>query len=105
MIVLDDTQFNKPINDNRAAILTFTSPTCSACKAIKPVLEEFNKNYEHIPVFLVDVEQSPRLAIRYAVRGLPTTILVDTGLELDRITGSFPAKRLDDWLNLLEGAL
>ena len=102
MIELNDTTFSQPVNGNNASIVTFTSPNCSGCKGVKQLLEHFESTHP-IPVYLVDVEDSPRLAMRHHVRSLPTTVLFDMGVELDRIVGTFNSNRLENWLNLIHG--
>ena len=45
---------------------------------------------ESIIVEFVDVDQSQDLAAKYGVRSIPTTVIEENGVEVDRFIGAIP---------------
>jgi len=77
----------------RPIILDFTSAHCGPCQQMRPEIERLvRKGY---PVKPVDVDQSPAMAERYHVSGVPTFIVVDgEGHSLARTEGYQPAAEI-----------
>jgi len=64
----------------------FSATWCGPCKTFKPVMNEVAG--EGHSVQFIDVDQQQDLAARYNVRSVPTTIIEQDGIEVDRIIGS-----------------
>jgi thioredoxin 1 len=65
--------------------LYFSAPWCGPCKAFSPIMEQVA---QEIPVQKVNVDDENSLATQYAVRSVPTIVLVDqNGTELSRHVG------------------
>ena len=65
--------------------LYFSAPWCGPCKAFGPIMEEIAKE---ISVQKVNVDDENDLAMQYAIRSVPTIVLVDqNGTELSRHVG------------------
>lgn len=68
-------------------LLKFYADWCLPCKQMAPILEEANQVLDY-DILEVDIELDPELSEEYAVRSVPTFILVDnTGAILKRFTG------------------
>ena len=66
-------------------LLYFSSTWCQPCKSFKPTMEKLSAQY---PVTFIDVDVSAQTAVKYNVRNVPTTILIDNqGTELGRLVG------------------
>jgi thioredoxin 1 len=65
-------------------ILYFSAPWCGPCKAFKPVMESLQSE---MSITFIDVDSSPQTATQYNVRSVPTTILVENGMEKGRFVG------------------
>ena len=65
-------------------ILYFTASWCGPCRMLGPIMESVKGqvNYSKLDV---DVEQD--LAIKYKVRSVPTLVLVENGVEKNRLVG------------------
>ncbi|HCL40474.1 MAG TPA: thioredoxin TrxC, partial [Pseudomonas sp.] len=46
----------------------------------------------------VDTEAAPELAARFAIRSIPTLLIVQHGKELARVNGALPAGEFARWL-------
>ena len=79
-------------------LIIFTSPTCAPCNQLKQSLEQVSLP-EGMTYREVDVEQNPQQAMRYAVRGLPTTVVADAdGHPTTMHTGSMSVSALEDFI-------
>ena len=64
----------------------FSATWCGPCKTFKPIMNEIAG--EGYSVQFIDIDQQQDLAARYIVRSVPTTIIEENGIEVDRIIGS-----------------
>ena len=64
----------------------FSATWCGPCKTFKPIMNEIAG--EGHSVQFIDVDQSQDLAAKHNVRSVPTTIIEESGVEVDRIIGS-----------------
>ena len=68
----------------------FTASYCSACRAIKPIVEKEapEKGYE-LKFIDMDTEDGVDMAEKFGVRSLPTLVLVDeNGNEVKKAVGN-----------------
>jgi len=64
----------------------FSATWCGPCKTFKPIMNEISG--EGYSVQFIDIDQQQDLAARYNVRSVPTTVIEENGIEVDRIIGS-----------------
>ena len=64
----------------------FSATWCGPCKVFKPVMNEIAG--EGYSVQFIDIDQSQDLAAKHNVRSVPTTVIEENGMEVDRIIGS-----------------
>ena len=64
----------------------FSATWCGPCKTFKPIMNEIVG--EGHSVQFIDIDQSQDLAAKYGVRSVPTTVIEDNGIEVDRFVGS-----------------
>ena len=63
----------------------FTATWCGPCKAFKPIiLELISEGYN---ITIVDVDQEQNLSGQYRVSSVPTTVIEENGVEVDRFVG------------------
>lgn len=76
-------------------LLDFWAGWCMPCKMMGPVLEEVaNRLAGRVRVRKVNVEEEPALAKAFAVRGIPTLVLMKGDRVLDATSGYTPAEAL-----------
>ena len=66
-------------------IIFFGASWCGPCRAFKPVMESLQSE---LPIQFIDVDSSPQTAAQYNVRSVPTTIVVQNGMEIGRAVGA-----------------
>jgi len=64
----------------------FSATWCGPCKTFKPIMNEIAG--EGYSVQFIDIDQSQDLAAKHNVRSVPTTVIEENGVEVDRIIGS-----------------
>lgn len=66
-------------------VLAFTAKWCSACKRDKPQIEELRRR--GVKITMIDADEQPQLLKDYQVKSLPTYIVYEDDVEIQR-TGS-----------------
>ena len=74
----------------------FSATWCGPCKAFKPVMNEVAG--EGYMVEFLDVDNNSEMSSKYGVRSVPTTIIEENGVELNRLVGSIPKQQVIDML-------
>ena len=64
----------------------FSATWCGPCKVFKPVMNEIAGEGYHVE--FIDIDNLSDLANKYNVRSVPTTVIEENGIEVDRIVGS-----------------
>ena len=75
----------------------FSAVWSGPCKAFRPIMEEI-AGEESIMVEFIDVDQEQNKAIKYGVRSVPTVVIEENGIEVDRFVGSIPKQQVLDRL-------
>jgi thioredoxin 1 len=80
-------------------LVDFWAEWCGPCKAVAPILDELAKDYAgKLTVAKMDIDENPMTPNEYAVRGIPTMLLVRDGKLLDQKVGAMPRSALTDWI-------
>jgi thiol-disulfide isomerase/thioredoxin len=75
-------------------VLYFTADWCNPCERTRPVAEEL-KREGFIDFVFVDADIEIELLERFGIKSIPTYILLEDGLEIDRMNG---AKNKEEFL-------
>ena len=70
----------------------FSATWCGPCKTFKPIMNEIVG--EGHSVQFIDVDQSQDLAAKYGVRSVPTTVIEENGMEVDRFIGAISKQQV-----------
>ena len=81
-------------------LLDLWAPWCGPCRMVSPALESLARSHAgQVKLVKVNVDESPQIAGRYAVQGIPTLIIVHRGEAVSRQTGAAPEHVLRTWLD------
>ena len=70
----------------------FSAVWCGPCKSFKPVMNEIAG--EGYSIEFIDVDQEQNKAEKYNVRSVPTVVIEENGIEVDRFVGSIPKQMI-----------
>jgi thioredoxin 1 len=80
---------------SQPVLVDYWAQWCGPCKMIGPILEESAAQYaERLTVAKLDIDESPRTASRYNVRGIPTLMLFKDGQPVATHVGSLSKGQL-----------
>lgn len=79
----------------RKVVLIFTCENCPSCELLKRNLDQIDFN--GFLVCTVDAKSQKELVEKYGVRRFPTSVMVDKGVETDRLKG-FSKPKWEAWL-------
>lgn len=81
-------------------MVDFTAEWCGPCRALEPLLHQVAvENEGRVKVTSVNGDTWPELAARYGVRGFPTVVVFENGVEVGRQIGLTSKSRLLSLLN------
>jgi thioredoxin 2 len=96
-----DASLEKVVKGTGVPILVdFHAEWCGPCKVMAPVLEEIARDRAGSAlVAKLDTDRNPAMAVRFAIRGIPTLIAFRHGREVAREVGAVPRPRLEALLD------
>ena len=63
----------------------FSATWCGPCQTFKPIMNEIKS--EEYYVEFIDIDNLSDLAQQYNVRSVPTVVIEENGVEVDRVVG------------------
>lgn len=92
----DNSNFNQTLTENTRLIVDFWAPWCTPCRMVEPIIYELAKNYAGKVKFArLNVDSNPEIAARFEVMSIPTLIMFENAVEVDRIVGALPKEFIE----------
>jgi thioredoxin 1 len=79
-------------------VLYFTAEWCNPCQRTRPVAEELKKDGV-IDFIFVDADTEIELLEKFAIKSIPTYVLLEDGREIKRMNG---AKTRQEFLDFVD---
>lgn len=80
-------------------VVKFWAPWCGTCSHLTPNLEKLVKGTDYQMVNC-NVDDSQEIAVKFNIRSLPTTIILNDGWEINRMIGNQPIPVIENFLGL-----
>ncbi len=88
-VVYTDNNFSdEVVNSELPALVDFWAEWCAPCKSIAPIVEELAAEYQSkVKIGKLNVDENPKTATQYGIRGIPTLLLFKDGKVVQQMVG------------------
>jgi thioredoxin-like negative regulator of GroEL len=77
-------------------LLKFSATWCAPCKMLAGSFK--NVNLGDVELVNVDIDEQVDKAKQYNIRGVPTMVLLEDGVEVKRISGVLVANQIEEFI-------
>jgi len=91
-----DSNFESEVEQSdKLTIVDFWAEWCAPCKMIAPIIEELANDYEEkVAIGKLNVDENPKTATKYGVRGIPTLLFFKDGKVIQQLVGVKPKSEI-----------
>jgi thioredoxin 1 len=102
-LTFTDDNFKEEVLDSDIPVLVdFWASWCPPCKMMEPVIKKLAEEYAgKIKIGKLNVDQNPKIASKYKIRGVPTFLIFNSGKIVGRRTGAQSKEQLEQMLGVL----
>jgi thioredoxin len=93
-VMLTDATFAQTIRSG-SYLVDFWAAWCGPCRMIAPILDELAAERSDVTIAKLNVDENPRTAAQFGVRGIPLLIFFKDGAETGRVTGAVPRGQIE----------
>lgn len=90
--VTENTFEEEVLNSDQTVLIDFYADWCGPCKILSPIIEEVAKENPDFKVVKIDVDSNENLAYEYRAYSIPTLVVIENGVEVNRAVGAIPKK-------------
>ncbi len=92
----NERNFNRILTENARLVVDFWAHWCMPCKMIEPIIYELAEAYAgRVRFARLNVDSNPEIAARFDVMSIPTLIMFENAVEIDRIVGALPKEFIE----------
>ena len=75
----------------------FSAVWCGPCQTFKPTMKELAS--EGYNIEFIDVDEQGDAAVEYNIRSVPTTVIIENGVEVNRLIGAQTKRKVVEVLS------
>lgn len=80
--------FQDIINSDEPVLLDFYATWCGPCQMLGPILKNVKDSIgDRVTIIKIDVDKNEEIATKYRIKGVPTMMLFQNGVQLWRQSG------------------
>jgi thioredoxin 1 len=93
---IEEAKFEETVlNAKLPTLVDFWAPWCGPCRMVAPIVDELAVEYDgRVDFFKINVDNTPKLAVKYGVMSIPTLIIFKSGQPVSNIVGFRPKAEL-----------
>ena len=97
---LNSKNFQDTLKNNKVVMVDFWAAWCGPCRALTPTITELEKEFlDTAVVAKVNVDEEPQIAASLSIRAMPTIVIFQDGVEVERLVGMSPKSTYSDKIN------
>lgn len=96
MLHFSDADFDeKVVKSEKITLVDFWAEWCAPCRMIAPTIQELADEYSgRINIGKLNVDENPKTATKYGIRGIPTLLIFKNGNVHQQIVGVRPKSEI-----------
>ena len=89
VVIVSDGEFEQTVLKSEIPVmLDFWAEWCQPCKMLAPTVEELAEEFEgQLLVGKLNVDDNPKTATNYGIRGIPTLLFIKGGEVVEQLVG------------------
>ncbi len=96
----DETFSDDVLSSSKPVLVDFWAEWCGPCKMIGPILKELALEMdEKIKIVKVDVDSNSQTAMKYAIRSIPTLIIIKDSEVIAQHIGAASKAQIENFIN------
>ena len=98
---MDSKQFQNSVK-NGIFLVDFNAYWCAPCKLQEPIINNVQRKFENkVSVIFINIDEHHHLATDFMVQSIPTLIIFNDGVEVERLIGLQTEETIEQKLNSL----
>lgn len=93
---------NEVLKTDATVIVDFWASWCAPCRMMSPVIEEIAKDFPHVKVCKINVDENPSIAEQYNVSSIPTILIIKNNDVVKQYVGVTDKFEIEKSINLLD---
>lgn len=84
---MNSSELEEVLKQKGLVVVDFWSPNCIFCRMLAPNFEMVAKKFKGVKFATCNIVESPDVAEKYEIMGVPTIIFFQNGKEITRVVG------------------